>query len=170
MSDTPTDFSMASLADLADINVSEIEAIRSETLPQGIYEFEVTTAGMIEKDNTDGDPVFQSEVECTVLECISLIDRLPHGVTDKGAYMESLVGKKVMHRNTANKTDSKEDFVKALGRMKSTVVDMGGEWGPSIVDNFANLVGVRFKSKMTHGRSKTDPDARFPRLALEKRS
>ena len=80
--DTNMDFS---LADLADLDVSEVQEIRFETLPAGLFGFKVINTDLNETTNRDQERRIVAEFKLEIVEVKAVVKR----DVDK----ESLVGK-----------------------------------------------------------------------------
>lgn len=157
-----------SLADFANLDVSEIKEVRFEQIPQGVYEFEVTAADMAEGSNRDGDKRFISEVTVKILDVKSLIDTRDED--GKPIERDSLVGKSLTEKSFIDPAAEEADVRAAIGRIKAMVVDMGGVWGAGIVDNVKNLKGLTFTAKIVHQTDRDDKTKKYSRLRLTKRA
>jgi hypothetical protein len=102
-----------SLADLAGLDVSGIEEVRSEQLPDGAYVFTGDKVGMDEGENKEGEARFVVAITFKVSEC--------HAVLDAGVTKEELVGKNHTERFYIPKADAKD----AIGRIRAFVADIG---------------------------------------------
>lgn len=149
-----------SLAQLADIDVSGVEEVRFELLPQGVYVFEVVESDMHEGTNKDGDKRFSAEVSLKIIEVKSILDP---GHPDKDAF----VGKTQTEKLFINPGDEEKKVMEAIGRVKAFVVDAGGEWGSGIISNVQNLKGLTFTGKIVHQTDKLDKSIKYSRLKLD---
>lgn len=147
-----------SLADLADIDVSEIEEVRFSTLPAGAYAFEVIEAGLAE-DEKDGNRRFKANVELKVAEV--------KAVLEQGVDKESLVGKTHSERFFVDPSKPEEDVKKAIGRIRAFVTDVGMESTGKLGDIVANLKGHIFTGKIVKQKNKDDPSIEYARLRLD---
>ena len=109
-----------SLADLADLDVSDIEEVRFVSLPAGIYDFEVTNADFHE-DTKDGETRFKIEFALKIIEVKSIME--------SGKNPEEFVGKEHTERFFVKPTDEQEKVLKAIGRVRAFITDMGGDSG-----------------------------------------
>lgn len=155
------DLNMMSLADLANIDVSGVEAVRYQLLPAGIYVFEVTDAKMLEGKNDDGDRRFNSDITLTIREVKSVLD----ANVDK----ESLIGKTIQERQYITPAKGQEKTTEAIGRVRAFVEDSGGTWAGNIVDSVVNTKGNVFTGKLVHQKDRSDPSRVNVRLQLEER-
>ncbi len=146
-----------SLADLADLDVSDIEEIRFEIHPMGIYVWKVIRAELLEYTNKDDEKRAKAEFELEILEVKSLINP-PVGVTK-----ESLVGKKVVDISYIN------PIAEAIGRIRSRVTDMGGnsagKLGAIIAATAENE--LIFTAKLIHQKDQNDKSIIRPKIQLE---
>ena len=154
-----SDLDTMSLADLADIDVSGIEEVRFETLPLGIYVFEITEADMHEGTNSEGDKRFHAEVTMKIIEVKTVLE--------PGVDKDAQVGRTYTEKLFLTPGDEKEKVMKAMGRIKAFVVDCGGEWQAGIIDNVRNLKGLTFTGKIKHRSDKEDKSIKYARLELD---
>lgn len=158
-----SDFAQLSLADLAGVDVSQIEETRFEALPMGAYEFEIVQAEVEESTNRDNEKVFKVTVENKIVNTISIL-KVPAG-EDKSEYMDKQVGRTITERFTINVEKPQEDIVKAIGRVKSFFTDVGGtDWGANLIENVEALVGLTFNGSVTHQSDKDDKTIKYARL------
>lgn len=148
-----------SLADLADLDVSEIAEIRFETLPAGVYEFEVTEADLKEGTNKDGDKRFEAAWSFKVLEC--------KAVVKPGVDRESLAGKSHTERYFIDPSKPQEDIAKAIGRIRAFVSDMGMESAGKLGDIVKNTTGHIFTGKVVEQVDANDKSITYARMRLE---
>lgn len=149
-----------SLADLADLDVSEIEEIRFEQLPSGVYEWEVLTAVLNEGVNkeTQGKQ-FTAEFTTKVLAVKSVLE----ANVDK----ESLVGKQIVTKLYINPAKPAEDVQKAIGRLRAFVTDMGMDSTGKLGDIVSNTVGHIFVGKIVKEKDRVDPTLSYSKLKLD---
>lgn len=148
-----------SLADLADIDVSDIDEVRFENLPPGVYEFEVLSADLGEKLNRDQEKRFLASFEFKIMAVKSVLK----GGIDK----ESLVGKVHKEQLYINPADTQDDIKKAIGRIRAFVSDMGCESAGKLGDIVANTKGHSFTSKIVEQKDRSDSSIVYARLRLE---
>lgn len=147
-----------SLADLADIDVSNIEEVRFVNLPAGTYDFEVNRSEFAE-DTKDGERRFKIEVELKILECRASLE--------PNVDRESLQGRLHTERFFIKPSDSEEDIAKAIGRVRAFVTDVGMDSAGKLGDIVGNLKGHTFSAKIVKQKDKTDPSIEYARLKLE---
>lgn len=155
------DLNMMSLADLANIDVSGVDAVRYVQLPAGIFVFEVTDAKMLEGQNDDGDKRFNSDFTLTIREVKSVLE--------SGVDKDSLIGKTHTERQYITPAKGQEETTKAIGRVRAFVEDSGGTWSGNIVESVQNTKGNVFTGKLVHQKDRNDPSRINVRLQLEER-
>ena len=148
-----------SLADLADIDVSDIEEVRFENLPPGVYEFEVTSAELSEKLNRDQEKRFLASFEFKIMAVKSVLK--------SGIDKEGLVGKVHKEQLYINPADTPEDVKKAIGRIRAFVADLGCNSEGKLGDIVTNTKGTSFTSKIVEQKDKSDSSIIYARLRLE---
>lgn len=143
------------LADLAGLDVSEVEEVRFETLAQGVYEFKINATKLDEGDNKDGEKRFWAEIELEVVDVKAVIDR--------GIDKESLIGKKL----TEKLYIVPAEWQKGVGRIRAWLADTGlenaGELGPLL----ESATGHIFTGKIVHQTDKDDKSVKYARLRLD---
>lgn len=148
-----------SLADLADLDLEGIEEVRFESLPKGVYEFEVAEA-KIESDAKDGEPRYKIEFGLKILEMLSSIE--------PGVDLESFAGKTHTERFFIYPKKSQEDAAKAIGRVKAFLADMGcateGKFNPAVLDS----KGHTFRGRIEKQKDRNDAAIEYARLRLDK--
>lgn len=152
-----------SLADLADIDVSDIEEIRFEIHPMGVYVWKVIRSELLEYTNKDDEKRAKAEFELEIMEVKSLINP-PPGVTK-----ESLVGKKHVDISYINPAETPEKIAEAIGRIRARITDMGGDSAGKlglIVARVAESELV-FTSKLIHQPDRNDKSIKRPKIQLE---
>lgn len=150
-----------SLADLADLDVSEVAEIRFENLPAGVYGLEVLEADLDEKDNRDGDNRVIAIFKLGVLECTSCIK--------KGIPKESLVGKTHTEKRYIVPDEGEAKVLEGIGLIRSFVWDMGCENRGKLGEIVRNTVGHRFTAPITERTNPNDRSNPFAQLKLSKR-
>jgi hypothetical protein len=155
MADEDTGFS---LADLADIDVSNIEEVRFQSLPAGAYGFEVIDADLGE-DEKDGARRFFAKFEMKIIEV--------KAVVDPNADKEGLVGKAHTERFFIKTSEGEEETKKAIGRIRAFIADIGmpntGALGPIVRE----CKGHTFTGKIKKQKDKEDKSIEYSRLVLE---
>lgn len=147
-----------SLADLADIDVSDIEEIRFIDLPAGVYDWEVTEADLHEEEK-DGERRFRIEFQIKVLEVFAVLE--PN--VDK----ESLLGKQHTERFYIKPKESEEEVKKSIGRVRAFVADIGCDNKGKLGDIVRNTKGHTFKAPTVKQTDKNDKSRQYTRLKLE---
>ncbi len=144
-----------SLADIAGLDVTEIQEIRFENLPMGVYDFKIVSAGLEEGTNRDDEKRFWAEFKFEVLECKACVDRN----VDK----DTLVGK--THSEKFYIVPEKAE--EGIGRIRANIADMGCENVGALGDIVKNTEGHVFTGKIKHQPDKTDKSIVYSRLQLE---
>lgn len=144
-----------SLADLAGLDVSEIQEIRFETLPQGIYDFKVVSATLEEGTNRDDEKRFWAEFKFEVLEAKAIVD--------KNVDRESLAGK--THGEKLYIVPEKAE--EGIGRIRAFISDLGCENGGALGPIVENTKDHVFTGKITHQKDKSDSSIVYARLKLD---
>lgn len=139
-----------SLADIAGLDVSGVEELRSSQLPAGLFTFEVFRAELSSKMvKEESELRYVSEIELKVIEVDTIVDR------DVSA--EEVMGKAFTEKFFIDPAEAQ----KGIGYLKGFVADVGGDnqgaigglpeaergadYQPGFLDK---LVGHRFKSKV----------------------
>lgn len=151
-----------SLADLAELDASEIAEVRFESLPAGIYIFRGESAQFEDTTNKDDERRIVMIAKFEVVECRSCLER--------GVDKEELIGKK----HTEKFYVVPEKAAEGLGLIRGWIADVGlpneGPFGgvegkePGIVDG---IVGHEFQAKIVKQANKNDPSSPFSRLKLD---
>jgi hypothetical protein len=161
MADEVEEMQEFSLADLADLDVSEVEEIRFESLPPGAFGFKVATAQMIEKPNRDGENRFVAEFGFEVVEVKAIVR--------KGIEPESLIGKKHTERLYIVPTEGPQKLAEGIGRIRAFVADLGLNNEGKLGEIVANAVDHTFYGKIIERTNKDDPSQKFPSLRLDQK-
>ena len=143
------------LADLAGLDVSEVEEVRFETLAQGVYEFKINSTKLDEGDNKDGEKRFWAEIELEVVDVKTVIDR--------GVEKESLIGKKL----TEKLYIVPAEWQKGVGRIRAWLADTGLENAGELGVLLESAVGHMFNGKIVHQTDKDDKSVKYARLRLD---
>lgn len=151
-----------SLADLAQLDVSEIAEVRFESLPAGVYLFRGTEASFEDTTNRDDERRLVLTCKMEVSECKSVMER--------GYDKDELVGKK----HTEKFYIVPEKAPEGIGLIRAFLADIGlpneGPLGgveglePGIVDGF---VGHEFPGKIIKQGRKGDPTTKDARLRID---
>jgi hypothetical protein len=148
-----------SLADLMDMDVSDIEEMRFETIPMGIYTWEVTAAGLSETTNSDDEKRFVAETTYKILEV--------HQVAKGGVDRESLVGKTQTEKEFINPAADKQKIAEAIGRIRARIADIGCNNEGSLGAIMEGTIGHQFKSKLIHQKDRNDSSKVYARIKPE---
>lgn len=148
-----------SLADLIDLDVSDIAEVRFSTLSPGVYEFEVVESGLSEDTDKDGNRRFKAEVQLKVVGVKAVLE----ANVDK----ESLVGKLHTEKMFIKPTDPQTDVEKQIGRVRAFVSDVGMESKGKLGDIVANLKGHIFTAPVVSQKDRNDASITYARLRLE---
>jgi len=145
------------LAAFADLDLDQFEEIRSDTLPMGVFGWEVTNFEFEPEDEDgDGNPRAKATFQLTVLEVQGLTKVVDESVK------AGLVGRK----HTENFYIKPEDFAAGVGRVRAFLTDIGGESSGKFIAQCEAAVGTKFVAGISHTRSKTDKSKFFARLKL----
>jgi hypothetical protein len=147
-----------SLADLADLNVDDIEEVRFIDLPAGIFGWEIKESELKEYEK-DGVRKFKAEIEMQIVEVKAVLD----SSVDK----EALVGKRHTERLIVDPTAEEEDVKKAIGRIRAFVADVGLPNTGSLGSIVSSLVGHQFHGKIVKQKDKDDKTREYARLRLD---
>lgn len=153
-----------SLADLAELDATDIQELRSEALPAGAYRFSIDSATLTEGVDKDQNKRFVVEFKLKVVEC--------KATTERGVDKESLVGKFHTEKRYIRPAHALDD----IGYLRGFVTDIGadstGKLGgvpggePGFIDG---SVGTEFDAKIASRPDKTDPTIKYNRLVLDNR-
>lgn len=152
MADEDTGFS---LADIADLDVSDIAEVRFEQIPAGVYGWEVTEADLTE-DEKDGERRFGAIFTLKILEVKTVIEQ--------GVDKESLVGKTHTERFFVKPNEPQEDVQKAIGRIRAFIADVGGNNAGKLGEIVRGLKGHTFVSKGIKQKDRQDKTVEYFRL------
>jgi hypothetical protein len=147
-----------SLADFADIDISGVEEVRFIDLPAGVFDFEVTRAEFGE-DEKDGERRFKTEFECKIIEV--------KAVLEPGVDKESLISKTLTERFFVKPSDTQEDVLKSLGRIRAFLTDIGAKSDGKIAEVVESAKGQTFTGKIVKQVDKVDKTRSYARLRLD---
>lgn len=147
-----------SLARLADLDVSDIEEIRFVSLPAGIFDWEVTEAELHE-DVKDGETRYKIEWGLKIIEVKSILE--------PGKNPDDFVGKVHTERFFIKPNESEDKVMKAIGRVRAFITDIGCESKGKLGDIVRNTKGHAFTGKITKQKDRNDPTIEYARLRLE---
>ena len=144
-----------SLADIAEIDVGDVAEVTGfETLPAGVYEFQVKNSELTTIDTKDGS----RGAIINELEVINVLNLVNANGTDP----ESLVGK--THRETFFLSNLEE----GIGRQKALMARSGFAEAGKLTDLLDQFTGHTFIAALKTRKDKNDPDRVFANLDLEK--
>lgn len=149
-----------SLADLSELDISDIEEIRFENLPAGVYGFEVKNAELSEKDNKDGDNRIIATFTLEVVTVESVIAR--------NIEAESLVGKKHTEKNYIVPDQGQQKVAEGVGRLRAFLKDMGCANEGKLADVVAASIGHQFIAPIVERPNPNDRTSPFAQLKLKK--
>lgn len=151
-----------SLADLAELDASDIAEVRFESLPAGIYVFRGESAQFEDTTNKDDERRIVLIVKFEVVECKQVLTR--------GIEKEELIGKKHSEKFFVVPAKAAE----GLGLIRAWIGDAGlpnaGPFGgvegkePGIVDG---IVGHEFTAKIVKRPNKNNPSEPYSSLKLD---
>ncbi len=147
-----------SLADLADLNVDDIEEVRFVNLPAGVYGWEVKESELKEYEK-DGVRKFKAEIELEIVEVKAILD----SAVDK----DSLIGKRHTERMVVDPTAEEEDVKKAIGRIRAFVADIGLPNTGALGALVTSMVGHQFHGKIVKQKDRDDKTIEYARLRLD---
>lgn len=147
-----------SLADLADIDVSDIEEVRFQTIPAGSYGFEILESELEEYEK-DGDRKFRAVVRMKINEV--------KAVLEAGVDKDSLMGREHIERLTIDPTKEQADVQKAIGRIRAFVADVGMPNTGTLGEIVRGLKGHIFSAKIANKPDKDDKTIVYARLKLD---
>lgn len=159
-----------SLADLAGVDVSNIEEVRFEAIPLGTYNLRINKVEIEDTFNNDSEKVFRPTFEVEIIDVVSIL-KIPAG-EDKEAYTAKQIGRKHSERFTINMAKSNDEIATAIGRVKTFHTDVGqGElpWTSNLIENCESLEGREFVGQFTHQTDKNDRSRVFSRLTPAKK-
>lgn len=162
MSDETEENEVFSLADFADLDVSEIQEVRFEQIPAGSYMFEVVEADLYE-DEKDGETRFRAEFSLKITEV--------KAVLEAGVDKESLVGKTQTEKFFVNPGDEPENVKKSIGRIRAFVTDIGQDSSGKLGVIVRNAKGHTFgPAKIVKQPDRNDKSVKYARLQLESKA
>lgn len=155
MSDEDTIFEIEgaslSLADIAGINMDEVEENRGGAFPAGIFDLEVTAAPLGEVGSTAKYPCVQGEFKVLNVEALDDLSKDPKSL-EGSTYTETFI------------IGSAEN----LGSVKAMVADSGVKASGKLAEVLEAWVGARIRVKIRHKKNKDDPDMVNARIVRSK--
>jgi len=155
MADEETTGTEFSLADIADMDVSDIAEVRFEQIPAGVFGWEITESDLSE-DEKDGERRFKAEIVQKIIEVKSVLEQ--------GVDKESLVGKTHTERFFIKPNEPQEEVQKAIGRIRAFVADIGGNNVGKLGDIVRGLKGHTYVCKGVKQKDRTDKSVEYFRL------
>lgn len=149
-----------SLADLAEIDVTDIAEVRYASIPMGVYDFLITKAELAE-DEKDGERRFKAEIEMKIAEV--------HAVLEPNVDKESLIDKLHTERFFIKPNEEQAKVLASIGRIRAFVADVGMDNTGKLGDIVSNLKDHAFKASIVNAKNKDDPSNPFKRLKLEQK-
>lgn len=149
-----------SLAELADLDVSDIAEVRYINLPRGKFDFEVVES-KLESYESDGLQYHRVEYTLKIIEVKSVLDRMTP------EQKEQLVGKTHTERFRIDPRASIEDTQKVIGRIRAFVTDIGLDSSGRVQDLVERPQGHTFTGKITKQKDRNDPTREYARLQLD---
>ena len=140
-----------SLADIAGVDMTEVQEVRSTQIPAGKFHFRVMETELKAVDATNKDdpqgakinkPVIQFEIEAQ--NCFSLVD--------DSLDTEDHINEKYFETFWIN------DVKKDLGRVKALLIDIGLEGNKPLTDLLDEAHGMEFVADITHNKKRDNPD------------
>lgn len=157
MDDEMADFS---LADLADLDVSDVQEIRFESIPAGVYGFKCVAAELTEGTNRDNEQRFIAEMKFEIVEVKAVVKKLPVGES-----VDKFLGKV----QTEKFYIVPEKAPEGIGRIRAALTDMGLNSAGKLGEVVAAAVDHTFYAKITEQKDKDDPSRVYSRLVLDKK-
>jgi hypothetical protein len=149
-----------SLADLADLDISEVAEIRFENLPAGIYGFKVVSAELDEKPNRDNENRMIAIFKFEVVEVNTIIK--------KGVDKDSLLGKSHTEKLYIV-PETQQKVLDGIGRIRAFVSDLGCDSAGKLGDVLAGTVDHTFTGKIAERPNPNDRTQPFAQLKLDAR-
>lgn len=149
-----------SLADLSELDITDIEEIRYENLPAGLYGFEVKEATLSEKDNKDGDNRIIATFKLEVVTVESVIAR--------GVDADSLVGKSHTEKAYIVPDQGPQKVAEGVGRLRAFIKDMGAPNEGKLANVVAATVGHQFTAPIVERPNPNDRTSPYAQLKLKK--
>jgi hypothetical protein len=128
-----------SLADIAGVDMSQVEEFRFENTPKGIYQWVCKNAEVVKLGNK---PAIRYELEASNVIALS----------DDSLDPDKYVGHK--HNEAIFITDLEKD----IGRAKAFMIDAGFEGSGTLQELLDQFVGHEFISAIGHRKDKNDTD------------
>lgn len=164
MSDLNTE--IFSLADIADLDATEIQEIRFESLPGGTYDFEVSEATLEDYTNKDDDPRVKVTFKFEVIGVQGIVSAK---AKQPGFDQEDLIGKSHTEKLFIVTDEGQKKAVEGVGRVKAFIWDLGCDNVGVFRDIIESTVGHKFTAKILETRNPNDASNPYANLKLDKR-
>ena len=149
----------ASLADIANINLDNVEAVRFEQLPAGAFTFQVTEAFLeMREDKKSDDP--NAEI-CVAVAKLQVVEAHSIQEMSPGDTLETFKGK--VHQETFWLRDAS-----AIGRVKAMLIDSKFQASGGLGALLAAYVGHAFQGRIRTSVDQNDKSKKYANLDLEK--
>lgn len=140
-----------SLADIAGINVDDVQEHRGGAFPAGIFDLEVSGAALVEIGQAQKYPAVEGKFK--VLGVVKLDDPTVDAASLEGSeYTETFI----------------LGDLKNLGSVKAMVADSGVTASGKFAEMLDAWVGARFRTKIRHKKNTNDPDIVNARIVRTK--
>lgn len=149
-----------SLADLADLDVSDIDEVRYVKLPAGVYDMRVKSADLFE-DSKDGEIRYKAEFELEIVEVKSTIE----STTEEDR--EKLIGKVHTERFFVKPAEEQDKIEAAIGRIRAFVADIGCNNAGSLGGIVRDTKDHVFTTKLIMQKDRNDKSIEYARLRLD---
>lgn len=155
------DLDSISMMDLAGLDMSEIQEVRSQAFPAGIFDWEVDSIETDKGKSADDLVQFKALVKLTC--------RGVYGLTMAGsANPDDLTGKHFTHRIIKN-IENESDIYTFMGMVKAFIKDIGGNVNQAFQPMIESAPGLQFRAPVRLKPNSKDKDADpFPELITKK--
>lgn len=151
-----------SLADIADLDTSDIAEMRFSNLPGGIYVFKTTSAELGEKDNKDNKPRVVPTFKFEVLEVKACKNRKIDPA--------DLVGKSHTEKVYLVPDEGAIKLAESIGRLKAFVWDMGVDDSGTVQEYLERCVDNVFEAQIIERPNPSDKMSPYAQLKLPPRA
>lgn len=143
---------LLSLADLADLDVTNIKEVRFENVAQGLFMFECKSAGLI---TVGKDEKAAGSIKCEVTEV--------QGLLNDSINPDKVKGKVHEERIFINDDDPEQ----GIGRIRAFIADAGGNNVGKLGAILSGFVGARFKGRITHRPDPKDKNRIYSNIRFD---
>jgi hypothetical protein len=158
MAENESEMAGFSLADLAGIDVSDIEEVRFSSLEPGAYGFEINEADLGE-DEKDGNRRFFARFDMKVVEVKTILT--------PGIDKESQLGKAHTERYYIDPSKPEDEVKKSIGRIRAFLTDIGLNSAGPLGDVVRSAKSHVFVGKIVQQTDKDDKSIKYARLKLD---